>query len=486
MFLFYSFLIFLVEFYIDQVKWQIRDMAKIPKALLAWALTQLDGINGPLARRLALITVNKGVPIHLLNSLVDLRIVPFNLQRFGLPLHSWSSVAEAVRSDAVLRFVSQNLIDAVKEDSSEATLRSHVWDPLLAALLFEPTRFARKFEGISEWDTKATFPQITDRHVDWAAIVRTFDIPVLFVEIGKDRVCPEFLHKDFTKLSCLMSQACFRLCVAMRNYGRDPKVVRVYGLWVGHSQFQFCVAHPVFIENLNENRIDLSVHLSFPDHWRFDLFEGGGQHGICRNNCCNYPNIFGGQIGTFGSLNLPVVTRIPVLPKIDEVTDDHDLRTQPSTIEVVVGEGHRARPVATVASIAPLNREIIDTISLCKLKLFMNCVLDTIERIDTNRHNEYGKNPLPFAPLSNVIIPAALKSSRANTPGPGKVSLSPVITTTPPVTTAAPTVTIRKNVSIEAEFYKLVGKYSDFFPVLFHLQVDEMDPKVNVFTFEKM
>lgn len=322
--------ILLVQFFIGTVKWEIREMAEIPRALLAWALTQLDGDYDQLAQRLVSIAANTGVPIHLLNLFADLGINPKNLQRYGLPLNAWRSVVEDVRADSVLRFASLNIIDSINEDSSEATLRSLVWDPLLAGLLLEPTRILRRFAAISEWNTKWTFPQSTDRHVDWTAIVRTLDIPVLFVEIGKDRVLPGLAHKDFTKLTCLMSQACLRLCVAMRNQKRDPKVVRVFGLWVGHSQFQLCVAHPVFLKNQNENRIDLSVHLSFPEHWRFDLIEGGEQLN-CRNRCCNHPANFGGLIEADKRLTLPVVSRLLPEKKIANIVQDFDLSAGPTS-----------------------------------------------------------------------------------------------------------------------------------------------------------
>lgn len=44
----------------------------------------------------------------------------------------------------------------------------------------------------------------------------------------------------------------------------------------------------------------------------------------------------------------------------------------------------------------------------------MNCVLDTIQKIDTNRDDVYSENSLPFVQLPNAIIPAALASSRAH------------------------------------------------------------------------
>lgn len=125
----------------------------------------------------------------------------------------------------------------------------------------------------------------------------------------------------------------------MRSHKRDLKVVRVFCLWVG---------------------------------------------------CCNHPSICGGIIKSTGRLNLPIVDTIPGLTAIDddEILDDDDTEI---------------RAVATPATpTALINRASINYTSLCKLKIFMNCAINTINEMDTNRNNFYRFNRLPFSPLPDV------------------------------------------------------------------------------------
>lgn len=75
-----------------------------------------------------------------------------------------------------------------------------------------------------------------------------------------------------------MSQVMF--CSSVRENGCDWRDVRVYGLWVGHSQFHLCVAHPTF--SIADDKIYISLRLDL-----LEISPSDEADNVCTTGCCN-------------------------------------------------------------------------------------------------------------------------------------------------------------------------------------------------------
>jgi len=57
---------------------------------------------------------------------------------------------------------------------------------------------------------------------------------------------------------------------AMLQEGKRPEDARVFGIWIGGTAFQFCVAHPVITVS-SDGRHEIHANLIFKDEWLFDI-----------------------------------------------------------------------------------------------------------------------------------------------------------------------------------------------------------------------
>jgi hypothetical protein len=347
----------------------VGELSETPLKLILWGLLELQKLDLAHIRRLVNICSNSGVPVDLIGKITLLGVSSSSLERFGLPLHSWASQKDSVINDPVVMFALHNLINHIEATDSEATLRSLVWDTMLNAMFLGSN--LPNFSCVSEWYAGEV---LSRRIADWAVVLKSEisddagNLPVFLAEMSNESVRPGGVHKDYTKLMCLLSQTCFRLCRHVYMKGGDPRVVRTFGMLVGHAQFQLIVAHPVFSRNERFGRTEISIHLSTQDHWRFDLFRkldsDDDQEPNCQLSCCaaSFAQIIPGS----------VAINVPGIPS----------QVHNASIVEFISEDIQDLAHVDLPHVA-LNRGEIDWRSVCTLKLFTRIVLDSIGEIST-------------------------------------------------------------------------------------------------------
>lgn len=440
--------------------------------------------SNKLARRLAIISRNSGVPLDLLARMVP-GFKACLMERISLPLNRFSEFTTALSQSLLIRACLWNLKHLINDDSSEADLRSLAWDRLLTDLLICERRenthlnFSLQSE-LGILSTKKTW-------VDFTATSNSFDTPFLIVEIGKERPKPYQDHKDFSKLLSLCSHACHKLCLEAIQKGKDPRTIKVFGIWVGASQFRFCVAHPVFTVNRLRRRTEIAVHLSFAKEWRFDLLQVL-QTNNCDLDCCN-----GSESDDLKAIVLEGSTNA-IIPFITETGVDTINLNAPPNLDFIEDE---PIPVietgdeiaATIRGATPFSREI-DFEALGKLKVFLECALSTCDDIESLPNNTF---EFDFEPIAQSYIPTA--SSKSNYETPQGRRIRSIEEQTSPLgqrqTRLRPSTNmelfeISKRKSYESQFYLSLGPQKLLFPLLISLECSETDPNKEIFVFERM
>ena len=442
----------------------------------------MNGIRSQdqLIRRLALICANSGIPVNLINCINTIGVNIQNLERVGLPLNKFSDKLDFIENSSSISLPINNLRNSLECDPSVIKLRFLVWDSLLQEFFTESKNEKRNFRIEPEWNTQVYLDQDTERRIDLAILSERFKLPVLIVEMGKDRSTYDHQHKDFTKLLTIMSQTCIKLCNLVRDSSCDFSNVCVYGLWIGNTQFQFCVAHPNFSINSESGLMDITVSLSFSPHWRFDLLEAEDETKLfsCGLKCCNSEFEDSGDVvnileadefdwASFSNASIPFSTNL-----MDLQDDDDKIEFSPGRRIVI--------------------SNTINKTALCKLKVFVDIILKTISVLNNVPVDQQLNDRFPAFGLSpTAIIPGSLRAGAFQTPKNDQ--LLPFET---PKTPKTPTnkkrgnpdrLEIRKKIDHEIELYKKFKKLSHlFFPIMINYKVDPNDEKFCLCTFEQM
>lgn len=494
--------------------YSVYTLAEIPLALLRWALKRCSGNNSASIRRLGVITANSGIPIDLIDSIPELRSVGIssdNFDRISLPFNAWKDKFDFVQKfyDLDLKSGMFNLNTFIYNDSSEASYRSHFWDNLLISLIKSGNEHLNCFIE-SEWKSRSMFGQKNERRIDLAVLSKMYGLPVLIVEIGKDKTPDDCQHKDFTKMLTLMCQSCIRICIAMREEKKDPKLVRVYGLWIGGTQIQFCVAYPIFSSNQSNTHTDISVCLSFPDHWRVDVCdEGRKQISLdCSLKCCSGDRISCDIIGKLSESKLDLrVLGLDSSSKISTkkviILDDEDNKNEDE-------DDKNTNSYSTSDELMTKSNKFFDIKSISLLKIFLDCAINKIIEIEEQIPSQ--NIFLPFSSAPNSIIPSSRPSSIKSTPNGDRLSDQSVnqdqdqtekliqqqqplsIFNTKSVYPRKLFEICKKKNNYEELLYQKMGKLSFVFPFLFDYQTEidsdsdnenEKDRMI-IFKFEKM
>lgn len=443
----------------------------------------VDQNQNQLIRRLALICANSGIPVNLINCINKIGVNSNNFGRVGLPLNKCSDKLDFIENSSSICLPINNLRHSLESDPSEIKLRFLVWDSLLQELFTESKNEKRNFRIEPEWNTQVYLDQDIERRIDLAILSERFKLPILIVEIGKDRSSTDHQHKDFTKLLTMMSQTCIKLCNFIRNSSCDWTNVCVYGLWIGNTQFQFCVARPNFLINSESGLMDITVSISFSPHWRFDLLEAEDQTNLfsCDLKCCNSEfddyfdvvNILKADEFDWASFSNAPIPFSTNLMDFQDDDDDDKIEFSPGR-KIILGDS-------------------VNKTALCKLKVFVDIIMKTISILHNAPVDQELNDRFPAFGLSpTAIIPGSLRAGAFQTPKNDQ--LLPFET---PKTPKTPTknkkrgnpdhLEIRKKIDHEIELYKKFKKLSHlFFPIMINYKVDPNDEKFCFCTFEQM
>ena len=243
-----------------------------------------------LLRKMAIISLNGGIPIQLIDLANHLGAnLGFNdFCRIGLPVNSWDQMT--IDLD-VIKFTN-DFINNYPFNECEANLRSLLWDPVLIRLFTggkvqgDPWYVASefRFDKIVNLGT-GSFPKI----VDFVVVSKEFGFPILLVEIAKNSVSTSTTgHKDLAKLMALMVITCNNLAAMIKRSGNDPQIATVFGLFIAGTKFQLAIARPTIVSKADQDSKDIFSTVSSQEHWGQDLMCSTlSDHKFrCNRSCC--------------------------------------------------------------------------------------------------------------------------------------------------------------------------------------------------------
>lgn len=228
-------------------------------------------------RRILTCIFNGGIPVSLFDKEEIIKIpssndflVSSNIDQYYLSL--CVKTGEAINFDQIFNHELRYLKN-MNTETNESSLRSFFWDIVIMRFMSELNDDEKfKFELISEWRTSSLFPQMEKRIIDLAALIKIGgqSFPLLQIELGTDVFDSANPPKDLSKMLGTMSKTLIELAHTMSQNGKRPEDARVYGIWIGGTCFQLCVAHPI-ISRSSEGKFEIYSHLTFKDEWIFDV-----------------------------------------------------------------------------------------------------------------------------------------------------------------------------------------------------------------------
>lgn len=424
------------------------------------------------------------------------------IERVGIPFNRYTDYWNTLKTDEGVRFVLENLIHKLNDDSSEADLRTLFWDHLIQRMLFDVNipRSDVNFDLFSEYHLE-TFLNAQGR-IDLAAISKRFSpIPFLLIEIGKEKPGSEFDHKDHSKLLSMCSEICKKLYSAAKAKGGvDPMKVKVYGMWIGNSQVRCCVAHPVKPQTPTEDDNGVSIHISSPKEWNFDLLDDSARDCECSScfseqggmEAFKLPGEDGHILSTIARESISTSAEAAPNSLPECLTRTFTVTSDPQTVRRSRRRQDKEAPDPT--------REI-NWKALAKICVFLNCAKRSCTEL------EEGMNPSASSSQSSstqrsadsdLYQPQSLSSSKSVTPSKKQLSNETSKPLEPQVAKhnrkqvkcsaliPRDVFEITKPKSRESEIYINAGMMLPFLPRLVSLHQCPGDPDSEVFVFEKM
>lgn len=489
----------LVKFLIGNTEQIIRYLPQIPKQLLIWALNNINSSDDKkqesLKRRLLKITSNSGIPVDILSEIDNLGVESNGFDRIGLPLNHWQDHVE-LASDPEFKRSMEFARRDINENVSEATLRLRVLDPLFRFMVSE-------FNCIeSEFDLKKFINAKTSVLADLALVTRSGKFPILVLEISALSPKSGHRHKDFVKLVSTMSLLCMNQSEELESRGEDPLDAKVFGIWVGGTNFQLCVATPEkrFNETIGKDEIFISV--SFHDHWNFDLIKphSGTE---CTMPCCSQPEldlkVMKSASVNFSLPDQTLSTDVPANLNLPE--DDDEPETTARSEQQVLGTTVRSEQASEIPPEHEYNMK-----DVCILKLFIELAkkhMRTIDLLFAKPKLDSGRGTIVIG-TSTAIITKSSAASDQPTPKKSRPFVFPTVKSAPSATNNSNAleivsdlfyhhdnsrIVLKKVPTREIDVYEAIpGPFKFFFPFLwdFHVEVDEDGDKVHVFDLERL
>lgn len=406
----------------EEVK--ISYIPEIPKQLLIWGLNNInpaiDNMQEAFKRRLVRIATNFAVPVDLLERIDGLGLYADEFDRVGLPLSSWESYKEFVMTSESIK---ESLYYAKYDMGSselEATLRSRVWDPLLRSMISTLDCFK------SEFDVKPLLGTKTNCKVDLAAVTQSLQIPILIVEISKDKPVKGVFHKDFAKMITTMSQVCLELADELDCRDEDPGTARIFGLWVGHTEFRFCVAALQLRWNESMRITERSVNVSFHPHWISDLVGITEGDKDCAVSCCEGLNSIKADLTDrrVMAIEPQILCNRAVSVRKDEEDVEDQAISKPTTPTPKSTVTRRVDYVDVRSS----SNSFFNVKAVCKLKAVVECAVADIVRLNiilARPRKEKDDTVSPYYQVNRDINQSPASSSQS-TPMKGRVQAAPL------------------------------------------------------------
>lgn len=459
----------------------VENLPKIPKDLiLRINARKKDDFEdfSTIERRTIKVCLNGGVPVHFLDSGLNLqyeseKLKSSDFEQVELHIGNFKNVSKDILVK-IHRDI-ENLGDHLYKKSSEAAMRYLFWDPVMNCM------FQHGLEGIvknyriePEWCTNVLFSEHETQWVDYTALIdldekQTF--PILLVEIGKDPFDLDHPHKDQSKLLAIMSQTCIKLAQAMIAKKKRPEVVRIGGICIGGTTFQFIVAHPV-VTTLPSGLFEIHVNCSINPHWYYDL-SALSRPNNCKSICCLPSNVDSNVFERVkhGKLNLSSYKSVSISGQnVSEAT------LVESAPPVTKGES---------SSIAKAKDEKLALVNLNALEA-MNYFIQYIKAQMAVMLNEYAdikvsdERKFEESKFTGLLGPSR-KSSNVDTPKKSKISTEYRLSTQ----------VIKKDITSstkdslnELQILLKLSSASDLFPIVYDFEIVCASPEEEIVRFE--
>lgn len=244
-----------------------------------WSLRELETGNKKeklLKRMLALISLKGGIPVYSLDEIPGLNFSKRRFESIGILLNDWEEEKDFVESNSGVLYAMTNYKRIGSGTMSKEELLACYWDYIIGPCMIE----GAKNQGLkleANYNLKSFLGTQFDVISDWVLIIKSIDIPVLFIEILPEFSTKEHYEKGLVKIYLEMTESCKRLAKEFIERGMNSKNIRVFGILIWRSEIQFCVAHPsIILTSKNSNEIgEISVNISGQGNkqWQFDTLE---------------------------------------------------------------------------------------------------------------------------------------------------------------------------------------------------------------------
>ena len=276
------------------------NLAALPKCISRLAALKLrDNRTNVMAkywRRLVTIAIDGGIAVDLFEfchlEMGDTILRPEHFERVTLYLENYIERFDDLGIVSELNNPLYNMRNFIKRNSNEQTLCSLFWN-MAMSILFQAGELRNRFPRHRlelEWNTTNLYPNVSPRRVDFVSLIdlnQDAPIPILSVESGKSPFSRDSQHKDFSKLLGIISANCITLAFQLYQSGKKPELARAYGMLIGGSTVQLCVAHPVISRvSGHDNLYEIHANISFKEHWLFDVL-GPENRAPCNLPCCS-------------------------------------------------------------------------------------------------------------------------------------------------------------------------------------------------------
>lgn len=296
--LFYLYICFyyLVKVTFGKEEFSTANLSIFPKFIAHLAAFELrrqsevdpDVSTSRYLRRLISVAIDNGVAVDLIDFCklkidkdTELSHQHFDSVVLRLQEHVDKFEDEAIKDELELPLF--NCRHFLSETSNESSICSLFWNLVINTLFkSEASLYDKQNYRIElEWSTRNLYPTANHRKVDLVCVIdlerscgESVPIPMLCVESGMYPFTWESQHKDLSKILGMMSANCVTLAHELIKAGKRPELAKVYGMLIGGTKVQFCVAEAVITQKIDDEKVfEVHANISFNKKWFFDIFD---------------------------------------------------------------------------------------------------------------------------------------------------------------------------------------------------------------------
>lgn len=189
----------------------LKTLGEVPQSLFWAAIKGLREVAvskrvHAFYRRVALISLCGGIPVHFLDTLDSFEYKPEQFQSIGLPLNQSQLDDGSLYDISQVEFNFKTMLEEIEKKLtfSEADLRTFFWDPLLVDC-FRGT--GKPWAIRSEVILDKLLDLDCSRRANLAVLISVLEQVkvIFFCEMGEEEFFANTEHKDFAKLNALLT-----------------------------------------------------------------------------------------------------------------------------------------------------------------------------------------------------------------------------------------------------------------------------------------